>query len=157
MAATRPLRGASRVRIVPLSPADLPAVMELEHRCFAAPWPVQAFHDEFTTEWAHLFAALDDAGDLCGYSDFWFVRGEVHLLNLAVAPERQRQGIGRQLVLHLLDLARRDGGRFVHLEVRRGNTAAIHLYQSLGFEQVGVRENYYQAEREDALVLWRGI
>ena len=144
---------ASRVEISPLREIDLPAVMEIEGICFGSPWPQQAFEDEFDIEWAYLFAARDDEAGLVGYSDFWIVRDEVHLLNLAVRPEFQRRGIARRLVLHMFDQASRMGGRFVYLEVRRSNLRAQGLYYSLGFEQAGVRKNYYTAEREDALVL----
>jgi len=157
MSVARSSTELSRVEISPLREEDLRAVMEIEKICFASPWPRQAFVDEFDTEWAFLFAARHEEVGLVGYSDFWVVRDEAHLLNLAVRPEFQRQGIARRMVLHMFDLAARLGGRFVHLEVRRGNREAQGLYYSLGFEQAGIRRNYYVDEGEDALVLWRAI
>jgi len=81
--------------------------------------------------------------------------GESHILNLTVRPESQRQGIGGTLMKHFLQLARRHGADTLMLEVRPSNCNAISLYEKLGFNEIGVRSNYYPAEdgREDALLL----
>ena len=75
------------------------------------------------------------------------------MMNLAVAPRHRRQGIARQLVEALGDALRAQGVQSLTLEVRASNEAAIQLYRSLGFTQVGRRPNYYTKPREDALIL----
>ena len=80
---------------------------------------------------------------------------EAHLLNLTISPEWQRKGHGRMLLLHLTSIANTEFARSFFLEVRRSNSRAQALYESLGFKTIGVRRNYYpaQAGREDAVVM----
>jgi ribosomal-protein-alanine N-acetyltransferase len=77
------------------------------------------------------------------------------VLNVCVAPEEQHRGHGRRIVLRLLDLARWHHAERVFLEVRPSNLRAIALYESLGFNEIGRRPNYYPAKkgREDAVVM----
>jgi ribosomal-protein-alanine N-acetyltransferase len=84
---------------------------------------------------------------------------EAHLLNVCVAEGYRCRGIGRRVLNHLLREAAANGARESFLEVRPSNFAAIRLYQSLGFRQIGLRRGYYQAfeGREDAIVLRRHI
>jgi ribosomal-protein-alanine N-acetyltransferase len=89
-----------------------------------------------------------------GYGVMSVAAGESHILNLTVRPESQRQGIGRTLMTHFLQLARRHNADMVLLEVRPSNQTAISLYRKCGFNEIGVRSNYYPAAkgREDALI-----
>ena len=81
--------------------------------------------------------------------------GESHILNLSVDPDMQRRGVGTRLMKHFVQLARRHNADTVMLEVRPSNAGAVRLYEKLGFNEVGVRRNYYPAPdgREDALLL----
>jgi len=83
------------------------------------------------------------------YVDAW------HVMNVAVAPLRQRSGIATALLSELFALTRDDDRRGYTLEVRVSNTGAIALYEQLGFESRGVRRGYYTDNREDALIMWR--
>ena len=85
--------------------------------------------------------------------------GECHLLNLCVKPELQNQGYGMLILDYLLDLARMHNADTAFLEVRPSNEFAIKLYQRAGFDEVGVRRNYYPAGfgREDAIILARAL
>ena len=91
--------------------------------------------------------------EVVGFCNYWLVHDEVHLLNIAIAPARRRQGLARRLMDELLDFARRHECTTVILEVRKSNRAAIELYHSYGFEAVGLRPRYYVEDREDALVM----
>ena len=84
---------------------------------------------------------------------------EAHILNLCIHPELQRRGYGRQLLHALCLRAEALGVERAFLEVRPSNSAAINLYCSAGFEQIGVRPSYYQADggREDAVIFAAGI
>jgi ribosomal-protein-alanine N-acetyltransferase len=83
------------------------------------------------------------------YVDAW------HVMNVAVAPDRQRMGIASALLCRLFELTAADDRRGYTLEVRVSNTAAIALYEGLGFEPRGVRRGYYTDNREDALIMWK--
>ena len=107
-----------------------------------------------------LFLAREEDGeDVVGFSLSRSVADEAELLLIAVDPARQREGVGRRLLDHFLKHARNLGAARVHLEVRDGN-AAIEMYRTAGFEQVGRRRNYYHGadgQRFDALTLRREI
>ena len=75
------------------------------------------------------------------------------MMNVAVHPDFRRQGIGQMLVAALADELKQAGNRCLTLEVRASNAPAIAMYQKLGFEQVGLRKNYYRNPREDAKIL----
>jgi ribosomal-protein-alanine N-acetyltransferase len=83
------------------------------------------------------------------------VAGELHVNTIAVDPARRRQGLGTRLVQHVIQEARAAGAHDATLEVRRSNTAAIQLYERLGFRVEAIRPKYYTEPEEDALILWR--
>jgi len=98
--------------------------------------------------------------EIWGYIIYWVVAGEMHLLNLAVHPTHRRRGIARALLTAALEEARSQGADVVWLEVRPSNAAALALYQSFGFEEIGVRPGYYSDNGEDALLYafsWEGL
>ncbi len=151
--------GASvTLRFRQASTDDLELLGALERRAFHHTWPEGAFQQELQLPQAEVWLALlvpegEGAEIAVGYADFWVVAEEISLLNVAVDPEYRRRGVGAALV----ELAKRRGqargGRVVFLEVRASNEAALSLYSSRGFEQVGIRKGYYRSEDEDALVL----
>ena len=92
---------------------------------------------------------------ILGYSIVSIAVGEAHILNISVDPSEQGQGIGRKMLENLIEVARSKRAETVFLEVRPSNIGALALYQKLGFNEIGVRKDYYPAEngREDALML----
>jgi [ribosomal protein S18]-alanine N-acetyltransferase len=110
----------------------------------------RSLREELARPWSRLRAARDAGGTLLGYTLFWHVVDELHLLNVAVAPPCRRRGIGRALMDDLLAYARTHDVVRVLLEVRASNAPAIALYESLGFERFNVRARYY-ADGEDAV------
>lgn len=139
-------------RIRPLVVTDVDAVMKIEKRAYEFPWTQGIFRDCLRV--GYCCWCYEHDGQLEGYGVMSVAAGEAHILNLTVRPESQRQGIGRKLMTHFLQLARRHNADIVMLEVRPSNTAAVHLYEKLGFNEVGVRRNYYPAQngREDGLL-----
>ena len=139
--------------IRPLTPADLDAVMEIEIRAYDFPWTEGIFRDCLRV--GYCCWCYEDDELLQGYGVMSAAAGESHILNLTVRPELQRQGVGSKLMKHFQQLARRHGADTLMLEVRPSNHGAISLYEKLGFNEIGVRRNYYPAEdgREDALML----
>ena len=140
-----------RVRV--MRSDDAAIVADIEHASYEFPWTVGIFRDCMRVGYACRVLCAGD--ELIGYAVLAEGAGEAHLLNLCVQAARRREGLGRFLLDHMLDLARRDGAARVYLEVRPSNAAARQLYRSARFEQIARRPRYYQAQlgREDALVL----
>lgn len=136
---------------------DVPQVVAIERAAYAFPWSEGIFRD--CVRVGYTCRAVELADELIGYGILAAGAGEAHILNVCVRGEFRCRGIGRRLLEHLMELAREEGMSEVFLEVRPSNTAAIRLYQSLGFRQIGVRRGYYQAAggREDAVVLKRPL
>jgi len=145
------------LEIVPMRSADLDEVMEIAAASFPSPWPRKVFAEELDREWAHIDVlrerAADGASHVVGFCNYWLVHDEVHLLNIAVAPDQRRRGLALRMMDHLVEFCRRHECRYVTLEVRRSNEAAIELYRSCGFEAVGLRPRYYADDNEDAVLM----
>ena len=134
---------------------DLTAVLEIERRSFAQPWSRAFYEKELATAFARLVVAEEDSiprPRIVGYTCRWRVTDEVHLLNVAVHPERRGLGYGRDLVGAVVEEARDAAARVVFLEVRAGNVIARRLYRQLGFRDLGVRRGYY-GPGQDAIVM----
>jgi ribosomal-protein-alanine N-acetyltransferase len=134
---------------------DLGAVLEIERRSFTQPWSRAFFEKELATPFARLVVAEEEAlprSRVVGYTCRWRVTDEVHLLNVAVHPERRGLGYGRELVAYVVEEARAAAARAVFLEVRAGNVVARRLYRQLGFKDLGVRRAYY-GPGQDAIVM----
>ena len=143
-------------------PEDLDALLELEARCFPEePWSRQMFSEELKNDMA-LFMVAEDRGEsgkdaprLIGYIIAWAIPPfESQVGSIAVLPEYRRLGLGRQFMEILFEVCRETGIADVYLEVRVSNTAAIKLYESLGFTTDGLRKYYYQ-NGEDAYTMAR--
>jgi ribosomal-protein-alanine N-acetyltransferase len=133
--------------------SDLDAVAAIEASTYMFPWSRGIFSDCLMAGYPSF--VLDTGGDVVGYAILSVAAAEAHILNLCVAEKSQRRGLGRQLLQHLLQLARSLNVERLFLEVRPSNAAAIRLYESSGFSRMGLRKDYYRAinGREDALVL----
>jgi ribosomal-protein-alanine N-acetyltransferase len=142
--------------LVPMTVADLDAVMALETRVYAFPWTRGNFVDSLAA--GYLARLLRPAADphLLGYCVAMLGAGEMHLLNITVAPAHQRVGHARRLLADLTDECRRAGAERLWLEVRESNAGARAAYARLGFRPMGVRPGYYPAargQRESAVVM----
>ncbi|MDD5306271.1 MAG: ribosomal protein S18-alanine N-acetyltransferase [Deltaproteobacteria bacterium] len=132
---------------------DLDGICEIEHACFAAPWPREVLAEEIAERsWSRVVVASSQNRPVA-FMVYWVVSTELHLLNLAVHPRWRRRGLGRMLVDHLLAEARMEGRIEVLLEVRVSNNAAQDLYRRVGFHEIMVRRRYYSDNGEDALVM----
>jgi ribosomal-protein-alanine N-acetyltransferase len=140
------------MRLRKMTHTDLPAVMVIERKNYAFPWGEDIFRDCFKAGYSCWVCEVQNK--VLGYSLLSLAVGEAHILNLSVDPEEQNQGIGRKMMKNLIDYAR-GRAETVFLEVRPSNIAAIALYEDLGFNEIGIRKNYYPAEngREDAIML----
>lgn len=153
MATAPELATAREVTIRTMLEPDVATVVAIERAAYQFPWSEGIFRDCLRVGYVCRVACIGD--DLVGYGVMSVGAGEAHILNLCVNAHSRCQGIGKQLLKYLVERARSAGMGEAFLEVRPSNTAAIRLYQSMGFEQVGIRRGYYQAVggREDAAVL----
>lgn len=141
-----------------MEPADLPAVLALDARCQGHPWTLGGFREEISRgeEGFPVVRPLAD-GAIAGYLCAWMVVDEMHLGTVGVDPALRRSGIGRDLVVRSLEWAASRGAAGAHLEVRASNSAAIALYESLGYHRVGIRRAYYPDNGEDAHLLFLSL
>lgn len=135
--------------------ADLPEVLAIEAQAHPVPWTESIFAEELERDWARLVVLKSAAGAVLGFSNYWLVHDEVHLLNIAVHSSHRRMGYGQQILEHVLEFAIEHRCRFVTLEVRKSNEPALALYRRHGFASVGVRPAYYADNKEDAIVMVR--
>lgn len=135
---------------------DLGQAALLEQACFGkAAWSAGSLAAALRDPNA-LYLAAEESGELLGYCGVWqsFEDGEV--MNVAVRRDRRREGCARRLLEELFVRAGERGVQRFTLEVREGNLPAIRLYESLGFVTEGIRKNFYDNPRENALIMWRG-
>ena len=137
----------------PMRPADVADVAALERSLYAFPWSAGNFRD--SVEAGYDCRVACDGSRVIGYAILMIALDEAHLLNLAIASDWQGRGLGRELLSHMLGVAKAAGVQIVYLEVRPSNHAARHLYKRAGFQQIAIRPAYYPAlqGREDALFL----
>ncbi|MDY6180814.1 MAG: ribosomal protein S18-alanine N-acetyltransferase [Candidatus Faecousia sp.] len=135
-----------------MTAGEVSQVAELEKLCFTLPWSEKSVAGELENPLALWLVAME--GDsLAGYVGSQTVMDETDMMNLAVAPQFRRQGVGEALVNALVASLKERGSRCLTLEVRDSNEAARALYAKLGFVEIGRRREYYRDPREDALIL----
>lgn len=136
----------------PMQHQDIQAVMRIERACYSHPWSETIFHDCLRAGYQGTLVRFDET--LAAYAMLTVAAGEAHLLNLCVAQQYRRQGIGAELLAYQLRKAQAARAETVYLEVRASNQAAQALYQAFGFNEIGFRPHYYPGHgaREDALV-----
>ncbi len=144
---------ASEIGIRPMTEVDVAEVFAVERASYQFPWSEGIFRDCLRV--GYVCRVLSFGGRVIGYGVMSVGAGEAHVLNLCVADGYRCRGLGRRMLTYLLERGAAAGMSEAFLEVRPSNTAAIRLYQAIGFEQVGMRRGYYQAVggREDAAVL----
>jgi [ribosomal protein S18]-alanine N-acetyltransferase len=145
------------VEFRPMLDGDLGMVLAIERSAYSFPWTRAIFQDCLRV--GYCCWVLERASEVVGYGVMSVAAGECHILNLCVDPSAQRAGLGRQILLHLLDIAHKHRADTAFLEVRPSNAAAKRLYLAAGFDEVGMRRNYYPAVngREDAIIMARNL
>jgi len=138
-------------------PADAPDIARLEAACFSRPRSEEAVRGELAQPERYLLLAARDHEGLAGYIGMEFVLDEGYVTDLAVFPERRRQGVGSALLRELERRGRELKLRFLTLEVRPSNAAAIGLYRAQGYGEAGRRRSFYTAPREDALLMTKWL
>lgn len=140
------------MEIVRMSISDVPAVAELERKCFSDPWSERSVAAELENPLSLWLVALLGR-TVVGYVGSQSVMEQADMMNIAVNPDYRRRGIAESLIERLVAELKDKQVSSLTLEVRASNAPAIALYRKLGFSQVGKRPNYYRNPREDALIL----
>lgn len=143
-----------KLNIRRMEEGDLDQVCAIEEETFSMPWSRKSFQD--TISYYHtLFLVAELDGEIAGYCGCYQSLEEAEITNIAVRRQLRGHGIGRRLLTELMRLGKEQGAFAYTLEVRVSNQAAIHLYESLGFVSFGIRKNFYEKPREDAMIMWR--
>jgi len=138
-------------RLRPMTAADVPGVLDLEHAAFPVPWTEEMLRGELDAPGRSYLIGEDDSG-VVAYGGFMLIETDAHIMTIAVSPQHRRSGIASRLLLGIIDAALEAGAEHLTLELRVSNAAARGLYERFGFSPVGVRPRYYLDE--DALVMW---
>lgn len=149
----QPDEAAVLVRDMYLS--DLDAVMRIEAASFSTPWSRNQFQSELMENNFAAYLVLDFHGRIVSYGGMWIILDEAHITNVAVHPDFRGYHLGERMMQGLMEKAKSFGAGRMTLEVRRSNQVAQHLYQKLGFIQLGVRRGYYSEPHEDAFIMWK--
>lgn len=139
------------IRIEVMNETHLKDLALLEKQCFSVPWSENALRAELEKENARFFVAITK-NEVSGYIGANNVLGEVYIDNIAVFYNYRGFGIGESLLRHLIKVAEDENCNLVTLEVRVSNTPARNLYEKLGFQNVGVRKNFYEQPNEDGII-----
>ncbi len=142
--------GAMTLVIRPADAGDIEGMAVLEAAHQERPWTEGIFRDELAAENRRYFVA--DAGGLCGYGGVMVLEEEAHVTNLLVSEDTRGRGIGKALMVRLIEAALAMGARHLTLEVRSRNKVALTMYGAFGLAPVGLRKGYYGDD--DALILW---
>jgi [ribosomal protein S18]-alanine N-acetyltransferase len=136
---------------------DIDQILEVEHASFATPWSREAFYNEIYNNKFAVYIVLEEDNKIIGYCGAWVVIDEAHVTNVAILPAYRGRHLGEALLRKMMTVAKDMGARSMTLEVRVTNNVAQSLYRKLGFQNGGIRKNYYTDNQEDALVMWVNI
>ena len=140
------------IQVVTMAEEHISALTQLEKECFADPWSEKALADELTNPNAVFRVALIDE-EVAGYVGMLHVLDEGDICNVAVFDKFRRRGVATALIQHLVDYAVENQLSFITLEVRESNMGAQKFYETMGFETIGIRKNFYDNPKEHAILM----
>ncbi|MBP3594211.1 MAG: ribosomal protein S18-alanine N-acetyltransferase [Lachnospiraceae bacterium] len=140
------------MQIRPMTKEDCVQVAAIEATSFSVPWSLKAFTETVEKENFRYFVA-EEEGEIIGYCGFLFVLDEAEIPNVCVKSSARKRGVGKQMMSVLMEEAKKLGMAVLYLEVRESNTPARALYKSLGFEENGIRKNFYEHPVEHAVLM----
>jgi len=140
------------ITLIPLDEAHLDEVLAIEKASYPRPWRREHFLEELLSPHAFPLVAVDSNGRVAGYIFPVLILDEGEIRNVAVLTDARGCGVGKLLVTAVIDECRKRGARFLGLEVRVSNDAALALYRRLGFVENGRRANYYENGEEAILM-----
>lgn len=132
---------------------DLDKVSAMEKEIFSMPWSKESFRESLLQNYSYFFVA--EEGDILGYCGVHNFGGDGEITNVAVDKNARGQGVATKMLQYAMDETKKIGVEAFTLEVRISNTKAIGLYEKLGFENKGIRKNFYENPVEDAMIMWK--
>lgn len=133
---------------------DIGRLVEIEQQSFTVPWPPEAFYNDIIQNRFAVYIMIECNLEVAGYCGMWLVLDEAHITNIALLPKFRGRKLGEALLREVMSIAKNAGAETMTLEVRVSNIVAKALYKKLGFQEGGIRKNYYTDNYEDALVMW---
>lgn len=136
-----------------MSKKHLDDVVLLEETNFSIPWTKKQLYEEINNVNSKFLVAVNNFDKVLGYIGFKFVLDEGYITNVAVFNDYRHNGIATKLLLNIIDFGIEKNLKFISLEVRKSNMAAIHLYKKLNFLDIGERKNFYSFPKENAIIM----
>ena len=140
---------------------DILAIFNLEKLCFNVPWSLDSIRDEVLNNDKALFIVSEivDEGvkTIVGYMGVITILDEADIMNICVDPMYREAHIATDMMETMIEVTSKMGIKRWTLEVRKSNNIAIKLYKKFGFYEAGIRKEYYLDNKEDAIIMWKGI
>ena len=137
-----------------MTEADIDAVLEISLLSFPTSWSKESYIQELANPIAN-YIVVKFNGKVIGFVGAWIIIDEAHITNIAVHPDFRRKNVASVLLEELLRLTKSANCNAYTLEVRASNIPAQKLYKKYKFVEQGIRKNYYQDNKEDAIIMWR--
>ncbi|MGH4051837.1 MAG: ribosomal protein S18-alanine N-acetyltransferase [Clostridium sp.] len=143
----------SDFKIYPMDITSIKSILNISELSFPISWSFESLQSELDNKFAK-YVVLKSGNSIVGYGGMWVIIDEAHITNVAVHPEARGHGAGDMIVEALFRICRKQKISAITLEVRSSNFIAINLYEKYGFNQEGLRHNYYEDNGEDAVIMW---
>lgn len=143
----------TRIVIRTMEIDDLKKVLEIEKQSFPVPWTYDLFFHELTGNKYARYFVLEKGNEVVGYLGLWHKGSNFHITNIAIIEKLRRKGYGEKFLKFIEKIATTHGIKKISLEVRRLNCIAQDMYRKYGYKVMRVLRNYYQEEKEDALIM----
>ncbi len=145
------------IQILKMTTEHIKDVHKIEEDSFSIPWSEKAFYDELTKNKMAIYIVAKKDNEIIGYGGMWHVINEGHITNVAVKKEYRGKGVGTKIIDAFIDIAKEKEMIGITLEVRVSNDIAKNLYKKNGFIMEGIRKEYYEDNKEDAIIMWKNI
>lgn len=145
------------MEILKMTTEHIKDVHKIEEDCFSIPWSEKSFYEELTKNKMAIYIVAKENENIIGYGGMWHVINEGHITNVAVKKEYRGKGIGSKIIEALINIAKEKEMIGITLEVRTSNNIAQSIYKKNGFIMEGIRKEYYDDNKEDAIVMWKHL
>lgn len=143
------------VTVKPLCDEHISGIAEIEKACFAVPWSKKSIEESFANGTVFIGAFINNT--LVGYCGLMTACDEGYITNIATLPQYRKRGVAKAVLSKIIEYSKENSLSFISLEVRASNKAAINLYTDFGFENMGIRKNFYRLPNEDAYIMTRDM
>ena len=133
---------------------DIDAVARLEKECFSSPWSKASLRESLSQPYV-VFVVATVEEKVVGYGGIYIVNDDGEITNIAVTGSMRGRGVGKMLLEKINEECEKRQVKAIVLEVRESNEVAIRLYEKMGYSRIGIRKNFYDKPRENALIMWK--